>query len=225
MRTPAVILCLAVLPLCAPTALTGQAEAAWLDVRCSLDAFEVIGTDSLKAAEITGAASSRLHFQHDEIFGDDDYQCPRANDPRCTEKSYVLPGDRVLVSLARAYSTWLCARHQPPGPAQGEAVGWLPIARLRVLETTTALPVERWLGTWWYYDSSLEISLRWRDRQDRLRTFTVDARVPAGGRKVEVRKGRCRLTLSLIEPFIVADESECGPRDHEAFQGIYQRDR
>ena len=201
----------------------GDNPANW----CRNGLFPSEGTE-FKLARVTGTKGTRIHF-----FGDDD-GCPD-DKAKCIKRSYLIPGDRVLIS--KRYGPWICSWYQPRKGS--ETVGWLPAESLVISSEQYARPaIGRWVGLWKYYDQSLNIRrdrkagfLRvrgdaiWRGLGDNIHVGSVgDSAQPQGSELILVEE-ECRVSLRLVGDYIVAsDNSQCGGANVR-FDGVYQRGR
>lgn len=88
-----------------------------------------------RLAEVTGA--ERLPFL------DDAEGCPDKGTQACRTRSYVVPGDVVVVN--REHGDYLCAFYPSKG---GGTAGWVEAVRLRLLPLDPAPPLSAWTGTW-----------------------------------------------------------------------------
>ncbi len=86
-------------------------------------------------AEVMGA--ERLYFL------DDADGCPDKGAQPCRTRSYVVPGDVVVVN--REHGDYLCAYY----PARrGGVTGWVEAVRLQMLPVDAKPPLAAWAGTW-----------------------------------------------------------------------------
>ena len=181
-----------------------------------------------KLAQVTGIKGARIHF-----FSDDD-GCPN-DKAKCIMRSYLIPGDRVLIS--KRYGPWICSWYQPRKGS--ETVGWLPAESLVISPEKDARPAfERWIGLWKYYDQSLNIRrdrkegfLRvegdalWRGLGDNVHVGSVEDSAQPQGSELILVEGECRVSLRLVGDYILAsDNAQCGGANVR-FNGVYQRGR
>jgi len=127
-------LSLAALPLALLCATGARAqEADW----CRNGLFPT--EPPFRLAEVMGA--ERLHFL------DDADGCPDkagGDDPgACRTRSYVVPGDVVVVN--REHGDYLCAFYPSKG---GGTAGWVEAVRLQLLAVDAKPPLAAWTGTW-----------------------------------------------------------------------------
>ena len=190
-------------------------------------------------------AADRVHFVKDALAQPG---CP-ALAPVCAQRAYVVPGDRVIVSIRRG--DFLCATYIN---AKGsDWSGWLPAA---AVADDKAEPVAAgdWLGKWSRVEAAIIVTGGKADAlhiegnatygakdPDRVRHGGVnDGEIaadvtPAGDRlgfamdedgTLPVDQGKeftCRVWMQRIGPWlIVSDNLHCGGR-HVTFRGIYTR--
>jgi hypothetical protein len=183
---------------------------------------------NFKLGIIAVAGKDRIHFYKDD--GD----CPRLDDPKCTERRYLIPGDVVI--LSKEFNRFICSWYQPKKGY--EAVGWIPKGALTIMEPDPNPSLENWVGTWNSYDDSLVIeidrgkkqlhvegSAQWLGQAGVVHVGSIDASsIPNANelKLVEDEQG-CKLTLRLISNFLIAhDNSGCGGLNVR-FDGVYQR--
>lgn len=89
--------------------------------------------------------------QKQQHFYQDEEGCPEKS--TCKQKSYLIPGDRVIVGQLQ--NQWACVWY--PGqsnkgagwkPIQPETVGWMPIQYLHFLSVADEFPLTEWQGLW-----------------------------------------------------------------------------
>ena len=180
-------------------------------------------------AKVKGGRGEKVYFYGDER------DCPKGKN--CRLKSYLVGGDEVIVS--RSFGDYACTWFQS---AKGrETVGWIPLKNLEFVETEKNPPVADWLGEWFYYDNSIEISRDgsaenltvrgnafWKGIGDNVHIGEIDdAAKPSGG---ELKIGEdssdeyeCRVTMRLLGKFlIVSDNFRCGGAN-VTFSGVYRK--
>jgi hypothetical protein len=183
-----------------------------------------------RLAKIKGAAGDKIHFH-----GDDSERCP--DDAACRLKTYVIPGDEVLVS--RTLGKFACSWFQPGKGS--ETVGWIETDRLAWQENTRPPAMRDWLGEWRAYDNAIRISTSkaagslaikgeaiWGSG---ARTHTgeldYDAKPSAG--KMKFGDGTdeldCQVTMQLVgKHLVVGDNLHCGGAN-VSFSGVYRKKR
>lgn len=179
-----------------------------------------------KLATVTGKQKTKVHFLND--FDD----CPQAGNAKCVEKSYVIPGDKLIVT--RKYKNWVCGWYQPQ--RGNETVGWIPAENIVINQPETNPTPEKWLGTWKFYDQTLVIKKNsqngflkvsgeayWRGLGDNIHIGEVNAVAKPEGNKLVLEEYSCRVTLRLIGDFLIArDNFNCGGVN-VTFNGVYQK--
>ena len=158
----------------------------------------------------------------------------KAPRPECRQKVFLIPGNEVIVS--KSFGDWLCAWYQPP--KGGETVGWIPAEQLSVAEAETNPPPARWLGSWEFYQNSLDIrrgaetgtlavegDALWRGLGDNVHMGGVKGKGRPAGNVLTIEEEICRVTLRLVGNYLVAsDNSDCGGMNVR-FNGVYRRKR
>jgi hypothetical protein len=218
-----IVLLLALLA-CAPAAARAQGRGNpenW----CRNGAF----TDDappFALARVAGAKGERVYFRGDD--GD----CPLGPDAKCRLKSYLIPGDEVIVT--RRYGRYVCAWFQPP--KGGETVGWLPADKLAVRAVSSAPPTAAWVGEWRFYDNSISVRrdartgrLRlegqafWKGLGDNVHVGEIGGEAAPRGDEIAVEEDECRVSLRLVGPFLVVnDNGRCGGLN-VTFDGVYRK--
>jgi len=180
-----------------------------------------------KLAKVNDTLGARTHF-----LSDDD-NCPSA-DAKCKLKSYLIPGNQVLIS--RQYGSWVCSWYQPRKGS--ETVGWLPVESLSVYEHPARPSLEKWVGLWKYYDQTLNVKrggkadslmvkgdATWRGLGDNVHVGSVAATARPQGNELILMEEDCRVALKLVGDFlVVSDNSQCGGANVR-FNGVYRRNR
>jgi hypothetical protein len=183
-----------------------------------------------KQARIKGKTGEKIYF-----YGDRRDDCPSGKG--CRTRSYIVPGDEVIVS--RALGNFACAWYQPR--KGGETVGWIETRRLETMETNDKPDISAWLGKWKFYENSIEIT---RGKTSGLLTVTGDAIWRGTGDNVhigeldhessprsnvlnlgetETDEYACRVTMRLVGRFlIVSDNLNCGGAG-VTFSGVYRK--
>ena len=180
-----------------------------------------------KLAQVRGIKGSQIYFLNDTDG------CPSA-EAKCRTKSYLIPGDQVVVS--RRYGSWMCSWYQPRKGS--ETVGWLPVESLVISKQAASPALEKWIGQWKNDDQSLNIrrdsqsgflmvkgDAIWRGAGDNVHVGSVEARSLPQGNELILIEEECRVTLKLVGDYIVAsDNSECGGMNVR-FNGVYRKGR
>src|SRR5687768_11125520 len=182
--------------------------------------------EEFRAARVTGRRGARAYF-----YGDEE-GCP-GPPAKCRQKTYVVPGDEVVVS--RAFGDWRCAWYQPArGP---ETVGWLAADRLSVAERTAAPAPARWLGAWGFYDNLLRLtrakkagalrvegSATWKGAgAGNVHVGEVSGEAAPAGNVLRIVSDDCHVSLRLVGSYLIAsDNKQCGGLN-VTFDGVYRR--
>jgi hypothetical protein len=107
---------------------------------------------------------------------------------------------------------------------------------LSLSEPDTNPPLDRWLGTWKFYDNSLEIKrdgrsgalhvrgdALWRGLGDNVHVGEIETTARPHGRQMKLSDESCQVSLVLVGEFIVAaDNAECGGMNVR-FDGVYRK--
>lgn len=180
-----------------------------------------------RLARIKGAAGDKAFF-HDDA----NERCP--DDAACRLKTYVIPGDEIIVS--RTSGKFACSWFQPRKGS--ETVGWIESDRLAWLDTKP--PAEReWLGAWRAYDNLIRISKSkaagslaikgeafWGSGS-RTHTGELDYDAKPAADKMKfgdgTDEGDCQVTMQLLgRLLVVGDNLNCGGAN-VSFSGVYQK--
>jgi hypothetical protein len=183
---------------------------------------------SYRLAKIKGAAGDRIYFRH----GGED-RCP--DDATCRLKTYVIPGDEVIVS--RTLAKFACSWFQPRKGT--ETVGWIETDRLAWQADTPSPATRDWLGEWRAYDNVIRISTSkaagtlaikgeaiWGSGASaHIGQLDYDAKPSAD--KMKFGDGTdeldCQVTMQLVgKLLVVGDNLHCGGAN-VSFSGVYQR--
>jgi hypothetical protein len=85
----------------------------------------------------------------------EDAACP-ADGESCLQKSYLVPGDMVLIGKTNAAFT--CVSYQSAAdPQQRWTNGWLPAASLAPVTPAPSPALADWLGAWVHADGEIDI--------------------------------------------------------------------
>lgn len=183
-----------------------------------------------RLAKIKGAAGDNIHFH-----GDDSARCP--DDAACRLKTYIIPGDEVLVS--RTFGKFACSWFQPRKGT--ETVGWVESDRLAWQEITRPPAMRDWLGEWRAYDNVIRITTSkaagtlaikgeaiWGSGA-RTHTGELDYDAKPSADKMKFGDGTdendCQVTMQLVgNHLVVGDNLHCGGAN-VSFSGVYQKKR
>ena len=184
-----------------------------------------------KLARITGKKGERIYFH-----GDEREDCPNGKD--CRLKSYLIPGDEVIVSRTR--DGYACGWFQP---LKGyETVGWLKTDNLEWIETNQNPPADKWIGNWKHYDNVIDIVIgknrglfsvtgeaTWKGVGDNVHVGELDYNeVKPVGNHLKLGENDneeydCKVSMWLLGKYlVVADNLRCGGAN-VSFSGVYQR--
>ena len=181
-------------------------------------------------AKIKGAKGEKVYF-----YGDEREDCPK--NKNCRLKSYVIPGDEVIVS--RDYGDFACAWFQPRKGS--ETVGWIELDKIERVETNRQPAQNEFLGDWRFYDNSIVISKSrtaglfdvkgdavWKGFGGNVHVGELDESVKSTGNLLKLGENdtdefACKASLLLVGRFlIVADNLNCGGAN-VTFSGVYQK--
>jgi hypothetical protein len=182
-----------------------------------------------RLARIKGAAGDRINFH-----SDDGARCPE--DAACRLKTYVIPGDEIIVS--RTFGKFACGWFQPR--KGGETLGWIETDRLAWQDIRPPAPRD-WLGEWRAYDNVIRIATSktagrltikgeavWGSGP-RTHTGELDHDATPAADKMKFGDGTddndCQVTMQLVgRLLVVGDNLNCGGAN-VSFSGVYQRKR
>lgn len=182
-----------------------------------------------RLAKIKGAAGDRIYFH-----GDDNERCP--DDQACRLKTYVIPGDEVIVS--RTFGKFACSWFQP---RKGEGtVGWIETDRLAWQGDMRAPAMRDWLGEWRAYDDhviriskskaagmlAIKGEATWGSGS-RTHTGELDHDAKPSANEMKFGDGTdeldCQVTMHLVgKLLVVGDNLHCGGAN-VSFSGVYQK--
>ena len=183
-----------------------------------------------RLAKIMGAAGDKIHFH-----GDDNARCP--DDAACRLKTYVIPGDEVIVS--RRLARFACSWFQPRKGT--ETVGWIETERLAWQDDTRPPAMRDWLGEWLAQDNVIRIAKSKAAGQLAIKgkstwgsgpsthTGELDYDAKPAADKMKFGDGAdeydCQVTMQLVgKLLVVGDNLHCGGAN-VSFSGVYQRKR
>lgn len=196
---------------------------------CRNGAFPSESND-FRLAKIKGKKGERVYF-----YGEEN-DCP--NGKNCRLKSYLIPGDEVIVS--RNFGKWSCSWYQPKRGA--ETVGWLETENLEFSELSQNPETKDWLGEWNYgRESSITIAKSkksgffdvkgnsfWNGGGGNVNVGEIEESVSADGNILKIgekdtEEYACKVTMRLLGRFlVVSDNLNCGGLN-VTFSGVYQR--
>jgi hypothetical protein len=202
------------------------------EAMCRNGGFASADPASFAIAKVTGAPRTYLRS--------DAAPCPNDTDA-CHTRAYVVPGDTVLTGAAQG--GFVCALY--PGKNGGSA-GYVRRDEISVQPKDATPALSAWAGTWKDGDDSITLrvnsgklvakgeaywpsadpSLKERPGGPNLGEMSGTA-APDGRTVVYAGKDAddCRVTLTLVGPYLVAtDNDNCGGMN-VTFTGVYQRGR
>jgi hypothetical protein len=166
------------------------------------------------------------------FFVDDGERCP-STAPKCRLKSYLVPGDQVVIGRTRGQ--YLCTYYPKKGIA-----GWIDASRIRRLAVRSNPPPSAWLGRWSDFGNP---AVRFYRRNGILiaygtaawPSFNPPRDVVPGGPHVgnlsepvrtsgnRAYASECEVTFTLLGDFlVVADpKMQCGGAN-VSFSGVYR---
>lgn len=195
-------------------------HSATAEIRCQNPSF-AYDLNTFRPAAVVGDHGARAYF-HD--LGP---KCPTGE---CRRKSYLIPGDRVLVGAVS--DDWACAAFTG---GKKPVIGWLRKDQLFIGQAPGPMPLDAWSGQWTAWYNSLDIAVGadqtlaisgtaiWGDGPA-PRTGEVNGSTTPSDNRALVKDGSCQVRLTLVDQWLVADDnSECGGMN-VTFTGIYRRE-
>lgn len=184
-------------------------------------------------------ALARIKGADNAFFIDDNAPCPN-DTPACRTKTYVLSGD--LVIAGRAFGPYRCIFYRNQKDFSGSA-GYVPETRLEILPKADVSEKD-WLGEWRMGDDFIKL----RKARDGKLSASGEAYWPSANPSLKERPGGpntgemsgtaapkgtqigfadeediCRVSLTLLPPFLLAkDNGSCGGAN-VTFSGVYLR--
>jgi hypothetical protein len=181
-------------------------------------------------AFINGKKGEKINFYTDERE-----DCPAGKN--CRLKSYLIPGNEVIVSHERG--NFACVWFQPRKGS--ETVGWIPLEKLDLPYGLRKIEPDEWVGKWSFYENSIVISRTaapgiykiegnalWKGLGGNVHVGELDGAAKFTDRELkysedEQDESACRVTMQLVGKYmIVADNLNCGGAN-VSFSGVYQR--
>jgi len=161
---------------------------------------------------IQGRPNERVHFY------DDNDGCP-AKGAACRRTSYLIPGDAVVVGKRNA--DWACVWYEG---RKHESVSWVPMRSVALRPTAPLDRAQDWTGLWTDGTSSIRIApagkdgalhmvskLRWEGGEGRANFGGMEGVLARQGARAGAVQGECRVALSRIGDYLVADDNgACG---------------
>lgn len=182
-------------------------------------------------------ALARIGGKEPAFFQSDSDGCPWRG-AECRTRSYVVPGDVVIINRTR--EGYVCAFYPSPG---GGSAGWLASRQVELLPNPTNPPRSQWQGDW-SSEGNPTLSIRrdgaalrvtgqafWpspvpSENYPSVNIGTVDGTIePAGQRAHYADDSLCEVDFTLLGEFLIAgDNRQCGGLN-VTFSGVYHRVR
>lgn len=210
-------------------ALSSAAGAVTTDDGSCRNGSFPVQNESFGLATIGG--QGRAYF-----LGDMD-GCPNA-EARCRERTYVIPGNRVVTG--RTSGAYVCVYYPSRG---GGTAGWMEATRLVPVAVAANPPRAAWLGDWSEEGNprltflargnglSVEGEAYWPSPNPSPRDYPGGPNVGNVGETLEVSDNRarapeCNLSFTLLGELLVAadPDMQCGGMN-VSFSGVYRRGR
>jgi hypothetical protein len=185
----------------------------------------------LRIGTAKGNRSGRISF-----YNDFKPECPAES---CRESSYIVPGDKVVVT--GEYKGFVCSWYTPA--RGGPTIGWIRSSDLSLSTPARTVSFTSWIGQWTYADNTVSFTnnkLRgwlnvtgeafWRGLGDNIHIGEVDDRVEPKRNVVlvgarETDEYACKVSIKMVGPFLVVhDNMKCGGAN-VTFSGVYRRKR
>jgi len=163
--------------------------------------------------------------------------CP-SPEARCRQRTYVVPGDRVVTGQARA--GYVCVYYPSRG---GGTAGWMDAARLTAREVDQNPPLSAWVGQWSENGNPRIRFVRraagllvdgesyWPSPNPSPRDYPGGPNEGAVSEAVQVRgnsahASECNITFRLLGDLLIAADPDmsCGGMN-VSFSGVYRRER
>ena len=205
------------------------AAAAVIPARAQDSHAEPAAYEDMSLARVRPGA--RAYFYRDDVDG-----CPAVSS-RCRRRAYVVAGDVVLIGVAKDGLIKAAYTDGSGRPTEG----WLSRTLLQPIPTPPASPAA-WRGDWNYDEADIEITAGTRPGRIRAKgTALWGTHDPERARRGGIHDGafageatvtgdraifsdeRCRVSVRLIGPYLVADDNlQCGGVN-VSFSGVYRR--
>ena len=187
-------------------------------------------TEDFSVGVVSGKPGQKVHF-----YNDFEENCP-VNES-CREKSYVVPGDKLIVS--RTYKNYVCSWYTP---AKGEpTTGWIEAENVKLTPANSKPLASAWLGNWRYFDNNIALTggksggkvtvkgnAFWKGQGDNIHIGEVDDKAVPKGNFLKLGDNAtdefaCKVTMILVDKFlVVSDNNNCGGAN-VTFTGVYRR--
>lgn len=181
-------------------------------------------------------ALARIGGSERAFFEDDMHGCPWRGSG-CRTRSYVVPGDVVIINRTR--EGYVCAFYPSKG---GGTAGWIASRRVELLPNPTSPPLAKWQGDW--SDGASDIVMRldggtlrvtgesyWPgpepgEMYPSIHIGELDGTIePVGQRAHYEDDNLCEVDFTLLGKYLIAgDNRQCGGVN-VSFSGVYRRTR
>lgn len=180
-------------------------------------------------AKVVGKDTARAYFFYDPLRKG----CPNVSLEKCKEKSYLIPGDQLVV--ANTYGDFICGWYSPTKGSS--TVGWLLSSDLEITAPDAAPSPDKWAGAWSAYSGSHSITIKnettgslrmhgeasWTGITGSVHTGNFNGSTKPQGNQVTLDDDMCKVYLILLGDYLVAnDNSYCGGANVR-FNGVYKR--
>jgi hypothetical protein len=227
----------------AATVIIAACPARADDARCG--EYPVLSTNPALAAGRVTSGAARFHFIKDAVA---QAGCPNGT-PACAERAYLVPGDRVIVSMKR--DAFVCVTYFN---AKGiDRSGWLP-ADAVAYDKPEPAALAGWLGKWSRTEAEIRVkpgkagalSIEGeatygtldpgRVKRGAVNSGEISGEVtPAGDRlsfavgdnaTLPVDKGgefACKVWMQRVGPWLIVDDNNSCGGFNVSFRGFYTR--
>lgn len=178
----------------------------------------------LDLGAVQGPPNEPVHFY------DDNDGCP-AKGAACRRPSYLVPGDAVVVGKRSA--DWACVWYQG---RKHESVSWIPMRNVALRRAAPLDQTRDWIGLWTDGTSSIRIAparkagelsivskLRWEGGEGRANFGGMEGVLKLESAKGSAAQGECRVALSRIGDYLVADDNGACGGINVRHTGMYRR--
>ena len=186
--------------------------------------------DEFRIGTVKAAKNEKVYFYND--FED---ECPTSE--KCKEKSYVVSGDKLVVS--RTFKGFVCSWYSP---AKGiPTVGWIKQEKVEIVDAPATPALSAWMGNWRFADNTITLTHNklegdlnvtgeafWKGFGDNIHIGELDHRAEPKGTllkagETDTDEYACKVSMQLIGSFLVVkDNMNCGGMN-VTFSGVYRR--
>ena len=186
--------------------------------------------EEFRIGTVKAAKNEKVYFYND--FED---ECPTSE--KCKEKSYVVSGDKLVVS--RTFKGFVCSWYSP---AKGiPTVGWIKQEKVEIVDAPATPALSAWMGNWRFADNTITLTHNklegdlnvtgeafWKGFGDNIHIGELDHRAEPKGTLLKAGETdpdeyACKVTMQLIGSFLVVkDNMNCGGMN-VTFSGVYRR--